>query len=434
MNASPLPGFTQFPEHRHRPLPKKIFQMTPRVHTFVGYATSNFSAVLGPEGWILIDTGDDPESAREALQAIRTLTDKPLAGVILTHSHADHTLGAPGFLEGERPDLPVWGRARFGGEGAGFRGLENVTGLRAGRQFGKNIPPQRYTVNALVPNPSGAFSAPRSAPLSPNATFEGEKHTLRLGGLELELYAAPGETTDQLFIWFPEDEVLFCADNMYRSFPNLYPIRGSGYRDVAGWAESLRRMRRFNPKAVVMGHTEPAFGEEGLGMLENYAAAIQHVFDETVKGMNEGRTPDELAVTVQLPERLRKLEYLGEYYGCVPWAVRSIFSGLLGWFDGNPAKLVPLAPQEEADRLSVLAGGRDNLLAAAHKALEGKDYRWAVRLADALQALSGASEAERAASRDIKADALEALSGLLLPITGKNYLMSCALELREQKK
>lgn len=428
MNTSTYPGFTRLPNHRHRPLTKKIFTVSPGFYTFVGWATSNFSAILGPEGWILIDSGDDPVVAREALAEIRKLTDKPLAGVVLTHSHPDHTMGAVGFLEGEDPNLPVWGRSNFGGEAAGFQGLERITGRRAGRQFGLGIPPERYTVNSLVPKPA-VFGGPETKMLRPNKFFAGEKQELRLAGLNLELYAAPGETSDQLFIWFPASQVLICADNMYRSFPNLYPIRGSGYRDVASWAESLRRMRAFNPKAVILGHTEPAEGEEGLSMLENYAAAIQYVYDETLKGMNEGRTADELAATIRLPEHLRNLDYLGEYYGCVPWAVRSIFSGKLGWFDGNPVNLAPLAPQEEAEHMAALAGGAAGLLAAAREALDSGHCRWAARLADTCLRLPGSGALHQDARR-LLAAALEIMSGEILPITGKNYLMSCALELR----
>ena len=435
MTPEHIPGFTpQLPQHHHRPLVKNIFQVGARTHVFVGWTTSVFSAVIGPEGWVLIDTGDDAASAREALKEIRALTDKPLAGVILTHSHADHTLGAAGFLENERGDIPVWSRACFGGEQAGFRGLERITGLRAGRQFGRIIPLERYTVNSFVPNPNDAFSGPSAAPLRPNQTFAEERRDIQLGGLTFELYAAPGETSDQLNIRLPDENILFCGDNMYQSFPNLYPIRGAGYRDVAAWAASLRRMRALNPTAVVMGHTDPVFGGAGLDMMDNYAAAIQYVLDATLQGMNEGRTPDELAAEIRLPEHLRGLEYLGEFYGCLPWAVRSIFAGHLGWFDGNPTNLVPLAPLEEAERMAALAGGADNLLPAARKALQDKDYRWAVRLADICLRLPVMPAAGREEAAAVKADALEALSEAILPITGRNYLMSCALELRQKNK
>lgn len=77
--------------------------------------------------------------------------------------------------------------------------------------------------------------------------------------------------------------------------------------------------------------------------------------------------------------------------------------------------------------MAVLAGGQEMLMKAARKALDEKDWRWACRLTDWLLALDGGREA-----RLMKADALEGLSRDILPITGINYLLSCALELRDE--
>ena len=45
--------------------------------------------------------------------------------------------------------------------------------------------------------------------------------SLSLGGLELEVIHAPGETDDQIVVWYPQKKVLFPADNIYKAFPNL---------------------------------------------------------------------------------------------------------------------------------------------------------------------------------------------------------------------
>lgn len=424
MNTHEIPGFTILPQHRHRPLERSITEVAPGVHVFVGYGTSVFSAIIGTDGYILVDTGDSLSGAEAALRAIRERTPLPLKAVILTHSHPDHRSGGNVFLA-DQGEVPVWGRPNFGAEQAGFKGLERISALRGGRQFGRNIPDAQYTPNRVLPRmPEAGAPGPLIAP----TVFMAEpRHTLRIAGVELELHAAPGETSDHLNVWLPKEQVMFSGDAMYRSFPNLYPIRGAGFRDVAGWAAAVRRIMEFNPRVVVMGHMEPAAGGEAMTMLARYSEAIEYVYTETLKGMDAGLTPDELAVSVRLPEHLRGEEYLGEYYGCVPWAVRSIFSGLLGWFDGNPSTLVPLAPTEEAQRMARLAGGTAALVTAARKALYDKDYRWAARLADYALRLEETREVKL-----LKADALEALSSLILPISGKNYLLSSAIALREE--
>lgn len=112
--------------------------------------------------------------------------------------------------------------------------------------------------------------------------------------------------------------------------PNLYPIRGSVYRDVERWARGVRRLVAFAPKAVMFGYNHVPAWEECLPMMENYARVIESVYEQTIQGMNEGRTADELATSVRLPEALRNLPCLGDIYGVIPWAAREIFAAKIG--------------------------------------------------------------------------------------------------------
>lgn len=420
------PGFTYPAGHKHEQIKAERFQVADNIYVFHGYSTSVFSIIIGADGYVLIDTGASLYGAEQALAEIKQITSKPLKGIILTHSHPDHLGGAEAFLAVSEPDLPIWGTANFGAENAAFKGLEKISALRATRQFGRIIPTEQYTHNMMVPR-MGHDAKPGKF-VRPNHIMDAPLVELNIAGLTLELHVAPGETSDQLIVWVPASRTLFAGDNIYRSFPNLYPVRGAGFRDVAQWAASVRHLLDFKPTAVVMGHTEPAMGDEIVEMLDCYSRAIQYIFDETVKGMDAGLTPDELAVSIQLPEELRNKPYLAEYYGCVPWAIRSIFSGLLGWFDGNPTNLMPLPLKDEAERMAKLAGGREKLIENAQNALKDSDYSWAAQLADYALRLQDESVA-----RLIKADALEALSKIILPISGKNYLLACALELRAKQ-
>ena len=193
--------------------------------------------------------------------------------------------------------------------------------------------------------------------------------------MKLELVAAPGETNDQLYVWLPQQKVLFSGDNFYRSFPNLYAIRGTPNRSVLLWAQSLDKMLdEKDAIALVPGHTLPVLGAENVRqVLTDYRDAVRFVHDKTVEGMNKGMTPDELVEYVQLPDHLKNKDYLQPFYGHVEWGVRSVFNFYLGWFDGNPTNLFRLAPKEEAERMVKLAGGRDKLLASAKAALESND-------------------------------------------------------------
>lgn len=65
--------------------------------------------------------------------------------------------------------------------------------------------------------------------MNPTITFKDELK-IQIDGMDLVLYHAPGETNDQIIVWWPDEKVLFPADNVYKAFPNLYAIRGTQAR------------------------------------------------------------------------------------------------------------------------------------------------------------------------------------------------------------
>src|SRR5690606_12671130 len=129
----------------------------------------------------------------------------------------------------------------------------------------------------------------------PTHTFE-DALDLTIAGVDIRLIHAPGETPDQLVVWLPQQRVLIPADNVYQAFPNLYAIRGTAYRDVMQWVESIDIMRDLSPEYLVPCHTRPVYGAEAvMDVLTAYRDAIQFVHDQTVRGLNLGKTPDQLA-------------------------------------------------------------------------------------------------------------------------------------------
>jgi alkyl sulfatase BDS1-like metallo-beta-lactamase superfamily hydrolase len=261
--------------------------------------------------------------------------------------------------------------------------------------------------------------------IRPNKTFS-EKLEAEICGVKVELVHAPGETNDQLFVWLPERDLLMPGDNIYKAFPNLYSIRGTLYRDVLRWAHSIDEMRALRPAHLVPSHTRSISGKEQVyETLTAYRDAIQFVHDQTIRGINQGLTPDELVEVVKLPPHLAKHPYLQEYYGKVEWSVRGVFNGYLGWFDGDAANLEPVDPDERAAGMASLAGGAGDLQRAAREALDEEQYEWAAELATHLIRLDlRSSEAKR-----IKAAALRALGRGQINANARNYYLTQALEL-----
>jgi uncharacterized sulfatase len=244
------------------------------------------------------------------------------------------------------------------------------------------------------------------------------------------MHPGPGETDDAMFIWLPKEKVLFAGDNFYQAFPNLYAIRGTGYRNVLNWSDSVAKMASFKPDSVVPGHTVPISGENATTALEDYSEAIRSVYDQTVLGINQGKSPELIAQQVELPEHLKEKPYLTEFYGTVHHASRAIFAGLLGWFDGNPTTLNPFEPKVEAQKMAELAGGTQALTNRMLAALDAKDFQWALMLADHLKWLD---DGDSKLARQVKIKALRGLAVREYNAPNRNYYLSYANELESGK-
>jgi uncharacterized sulfatase len=308
--------------------------------------------------------------------------------------------------------------------------VDPVKAKRNVRQFGRNLPPTESTNRGVAP--TGTIDHDRGKGfLPPTVTVPSSGLNATIAGIEIEFHIAPGETDDAMFIWLPKEKVLFAGDNFYSSFPNLYAIRGTAYRDVLSWSESVAKMAELKPHAVVPGHTMPIQGQEAAtAALTDYSEAIRSVYDQTVRGINAGKGPDQLAYEVTLPEHLKDKPYLIQFYGSVPHAVRAIYSGLLGWYDGNPTTLNPLEPRLKAKKMADLAGGTQRLSAQMEAALAKNDYQWALELSDHVKWLE---EADRELARKVKIEALRGLAAREYNAPNRNYYFSYANELESGK-
>lgn len=409
---------------------EQIVKVADNVYVAVGYSVSNVSMIVGDDGVVIIDTGMMLDDAERIVTEFRKITDKPVKAIVFTHAHGDHTGGAAAFLGDERPQ--IWAHENFGSEARSWTsGNLTVQNLRGARQAGFKLPPEQRINNGIAPvrypKRGGAVFAAASN-TDPTHFLKGERQTIDVAGIEVELVSSPGETNDQLFAWYPAGRVLFAGDNFYWSFPNLYAIRGTPNRSVRLWAESLGKLASYDAEALVGGHTKPIVGVgEVKQVLTDYHAAVQFIHDKTVEGMNKGLTADELVEYVQLPDDLASKDYLQPFYGHPEWGVRSVFNGYLGWFDGNPSNLFRLSPKAEAEGVAKLAGGVGKLMESAHDALAADDNQWAAQLADHLLAINPDDKN----AKQVKANALTNIANDMVNATARNYYLTVARELRE---
>jgi alkyl sulfatase BDS1-like metallo-beta-lactamase superfamily hydrolase len=252
-----------------------------------------------------------------------------------------------------------------------------------------------------------------------------------IAGVHFKLVHAPGETDDHLFVWLPEKRVLLPGDNIYRAFPNLYTIRGTTYRDLKGWAASLDKMRALKPAFLVPSHTRPLEGEQPIyDTLTTYRDAIRYVYEQTVRMINQGKTPDEIVATLKLPAHLAQHPFLQEFYGTARWSARSVFSGNLGWFDGNVTTLDPLAPDDEARHFVDLAGGAPALAQKIDDAEKRGEHQWVLQMSDRLLRV----DPDNAAVKQARFDALMALGQVASNPNARHYYLTVAHELHDGLK
>jgi len=260
----------------------------------------------------------------------------------------------------------------------------------------------------------------------PTALFAGDRTSIEVAGVRMELVLAPGETDDQIYVWLPEKKVLLPGDNFYRAFPNLYAIRGVPMRRVDLWVDSLTRMIGENAEHLVPSHTRPLSGAAVVrDALTAYRDGVKSVLEQTVAGMREGLRPDELVERVKLPAELASTPYLQEFYGTVAWSVRAIYSYHLGWFDGNATNLFPLSTSQRAAKVLELAGGEATVLSRAREALGKGEFQWAAELADYVLA----GQPLHADARQLKGRALTELGERQGNAGARNYYLSAAQRL-----
>ncbi|MFM0372531.1 alkyl sulfatase dimerization domain-containing protein [Paraburkholderia aspalathi] len=419
-------------EHSRR-MAQRIYRVAERVYCAVGYAIANIIFVVGDDGIVVIDATEAVSAAKRIYEDFCAIDPRhaelPVKAVVYTHNHTDHTGGVRAFVD--EAALAAGSVEIIAHRSLMDTVINNanlvapILATRSAYSFGTLLPAGATgKVNAgigpvLIAEPASFFA--------PTRVFD-DKLDIVLAGVRFEFRYAPSEADDEIVMWLPELGVLLSAEVIQgECLANVHTLRGTRYRDPVRWYQTIDMMRGFNAAHMVPAHGRPVSGAQYVAeVLCVYRDAIQFIHDQTIRHMNFGLSPDELAEAIPaLPPHLAEHAWLGEYYGTVKHSVRQVYSGQLGWFDGDPASLDPLPRAERSQRMVKMMGGVEAVRAAARIALGDGDWRWAAELATLLVRLD-TSDTD---ARSIKASALRELGYRTVNTNWRNWYLSAAREL-----
>jgi alkyl sulfatase BDS1-like metallo-beta-lactamase superfamily hydrolase len=410
-----------------------LFEVTEGIYQVRGLDLSNISFIEGDTGVIVIDPLISVETAAAALGMYRAHRgERPVTGVIYTHSHVDHFGGVKGVTSQEEVDagVPVIAPEGFL-EPAIAENVYAGTAMarRAGYMYGAALPRgPRGGVGAGLGQTTSTGTVSLIVP-TVDITHTGQE--LTVDGVRMVFQLAPGtEAPAEMHFLFPSRKALCMAENTTHTLHNILTIRGAVVRDPHAWARYLTEaIELFGTQAEVVftSHHWPTWGQERvvefLGLQRDLYA---YLHDQTLRLLNQGYTSAEIAEQIELPPALQRAWHAHGYYGSVSHNVKAIYQRYLGWYDGNPARLWQHPPQEAAERYVAFMGGADAVVDKARASYDEGDLRWAAQVLDHVVF----AEPDHKAGRALLADMLEQLGFGSENGTWRSAYLSGAVELR----
>ena len=411
-----------------------LFKVTERVYQVRGMDISNMTLIEGDTGLILIDPLLSTEVAHAALELYFAHRPRqPVRAVIYSHSHADHFGGVRGVIdEGDvrSGKVKVIAPQGFMDHAISENVIAgNAMSRRAAYMYGSLIPKSpRGQVDAGIGKTISTGSLTLIPPTD-SVTKTGQEMTI--DGVRIVFQVTPNtEAPSEMNFHFPQFRALCLAENANGSLHNLYTLRGAQVRDARAWAFYLNEALRLygeQTDVVFTSHFFPRYGRSRIAeFVTKQADAYKYIHDQTLKLANHGYTMNEIAGMVKLPKSLALEWFNRDYYGTVNHNSKAVYQRYLGWFDGNPAHLNPLPPEEAGKKYVEFMGGADAVMAKAQVAFDKGEYRWVAEVMNHVVF----AEPQNAKARGLAADALEQLGYQAESSAWRNFYLTGASELR----
>ena len=408
-------------------VPDKIYQVR-------GFDLANMTVIKGETGWILFDVLTCKETARAALELVNQhLGARPVVAVIYSHSHVDHFGGVRGVVsEADVKSGKVQIIAPVGFMKHAI--AENVyTGTamtrRAFYQYGLLLPrsPFGHVDQSIGKN----TAAGRVGLIEPSRSIEQDIEELTIDGVRMVFQNTPGtEAPAEMNTYFPEWKAFWAAENICGTIHNIYTLRGALVRDALEWSKKISEaLYRFGQEAEVMfaSHSWPRWGNGRIQeVMRTQRDTYAHLHNEVLHHANQGITINEIHNVYQPPDSLKQQWAARSYHGSEEHNSRAVINRYLGYWDANPATLIPLSPKDSAPLYVEMMGGAEKILAKGRELQAQGHYLSAVEILNKLVY----AQPDHQAAKDLLADAFEQIGYQKESPSVRNSFLAAAFELR----
>lgn len=375
------------------------------------------------DGLLAFDTSN-PNGGRKVVEEIRRWRPDRFNTLVYTHGHIDHVGGCGAFIEDAEsaghPRPRVAGHENVPHRFDRYNLTNGYNQVINERQFGQ-FRRRGYDIAA-----EQRF-LPESSP-KPDTTYR-DTLALNIGGLDVELKHARGETDDHTWAWIPERKAICAGDFFIWNFPNAgNPQKVQRY--PREWAAAMREMAAQGAELFLPAHGLPIGGADRIrNVLTDVADALEFLCTETIKMMNEGARLNDIVHSVKIDEAVLEKPFLKPMYDEPEFVVRNIWRLYGGWYDGNPANLKPADDAALAKEVAALAGGATALANKAQSIAE-TDIRVACHLVEmAVQA-----DPENSSAHAIRAEIYQKRRGQETSLMAKGIFGSAANESADKGK
>lgn len=368
------------------------------------------------EGLLVFDTSG-AMTGKRVVEAIRGWTRDPFHSLVYTHGHVDHVGGCGAFLadSGNKPPR-ILGHENVAARLERYRRTNGYNLAINARQF-IGLASRGYGIGG-----KGQSFLPEDTK-APDVSYR-DLLDYSVGGLDVQLRHARGETDDHTWAWVPKYKAICAGDFFIWNFPNAgnpqkvqrYPLE---------WAEALREMAAMQAELFLPAHGLPIAGKERIALvLGQVADVLEQLVSETLDLMNQGATLNDTLHSVSVAKHILELPWLRPAYDEPEFIVRNIWRQYGGWYDGDPANLKPAQSASLARELAQLAGGANRLGERAEELFEAGEDRLACHLIE----YASIASAEDLALHELRAKIYQGRASRETSLMSKGIFRSAANE------